>query len=297
MKSEAPIAPTATSPLVAQIKQSLTQKQIGQAWQQYQQLVQTTPADPQRKQIEIVLSAALQAIGQQSINNYVHASITSVSRQSFRLGADAFRALKTMYAADTSTEAKYLFCEGRALIEENRPQDAIGILQQAAKLDPRAAYTWNALGVAYEKRPDNDKALDAYKRAAELAPAWAAPIFHVGFHYFQQQKFDQAEGAFTQAVQCDPSIIEARLMLVRAARFNRQFDKAETEAKTILQKFPAAANPYLAEVQLELANLYETSGRYVDAANTFELVLKIAPNRNDRDRILNHVKELRKMLK
>ncbi len=286
-----------SSPLVAQINQSLAAKQIGQAWQQYQQLVQTTPQEPQRKNIEIALSGYLEAIGQQAINNYVQASINTVNRHSFRQGAEAYRLLKSINAADTNIEAKYLFCEGRALLEENRVQDAIPILLQAVKLDPRAAYTWNALGVAYEKRNDNDKSFDAYKRAADLAPAWAAPVFHVGFHYFQQNKFDKAERAFTQAVQADPNVPESRLMLVRAARLSRQFEKAENEAKDFLQKIPAQANPYLADTYLELAQIYETSGRYSDAANAFETVLRISPTRNDRDRISSHVKELRKMIR
>ena len=86
-------------------------------------------------------------------------------------------------------------------------------------------------------------------------------------------------------------------MLVRAARLTRQFDKAEIEAKTLLQKFPAQANPYQAETWLELAQIYETSGRYALAAEAFETILRLAPNRNDRDRISAHVKDLRKMIK
>ncbi len=296
VKIAAPAAPP-SSPLVAQIQQSLAAKNVGQAWQQYQQLIQAAPQEAQRKALEITFSGIFEAIGQQAISNYVQASIHTVSRHSFRQGAEAFRLLKSLNATDPTLEAKYLFCEGRALIEENRAQEAISVLQQALKLDPRAAYTWNALGYAYEKRNDNDKAFEAYKRAADLAPAWAAPSFHVGDHYFRQRKFDKAERAFSQAVQSDPTVLEARLMLVRAARFNRQFDTAETAAKDILQKFPAQANPYLPETYLELAQIYETSGRYVEAIQAFETILRIAPNRNDRDRIAEHVKELRKMIR
>lgn len=296
VKTATPTAPP-SSPLVAQIQQSLAAKQIGQAWQQYQQLVQTAPQDAQRKALEITFSSIFESIGQQAISNYVQASMNTVNRHSFRQGAEAFRLLKSLNATDPTIEAKYLFCHGRALLEENNAQEAIDVLRQAAKLDPRAAYTWNALGLAYEKRNDNDKAFDAYKRAAELAPAWAAPIFHVGDHYFRQRKFDKAERAFSQTVQCDPNLLEARLMWVRAARANRQFDTAETAAKDILQKFPAQSNPYLPETYLELAQIYETSGRYVEAINAFETILRVAPNRNDRDRITEHVKELRKMIR
>jgi tetratricopeptide (TPR) repeat protein len=296
VKAAVSVAPP-SSPLVTQIQQSLASKNVGQAWQQYQQLVQTAPNEPQRKALEITFSGIFEAIGQQAISNYVQASINTVSRHSFRQGAEAFRLLKTINATDPTIEAKYLFCEGRALIEENRAQEAIEVLRQAAKLDPRAAHTWNALGLAYEKRNENDKAFEAYKRAAELAPAWAAPVFHVGDHYFRQRKFDKAERAFSQTVQCDPNVLEARLMLVRAARFNRQFDTAETAAKDILQKFPAQANPYLPETYLELAQIYETSGRYAEAITAFEAILRVAPNRNDRDRIAEHVKELRKMMR
>ncbi len=294
VKTAAPAA-LPSSPLVAQIQQLLTANQIGQAWQQYQQLVQAAPRDPQRKNLEITFSKIFEAIGQQAIANYVQASINTVSRHSFRQGAEAFRLLKLLNTTDTQIEAKYLFCEGRALIEENRAQDAVNILQQALKLDPRAAYSWNALGFAFEQRRDNDKAFEAYKRAADLAPAWAAPVFHVGDHYFRQKKFDQALAAFAQAMQCDPTVVETRLMLVRAARATREFDKAEIEAKNILQKFPT--NPYLPETYLELAQIYETSGRYIDAINAFEMIVKIAPNRNDRNKILDHVKELRKMIR
>src|SRR5262249_19872165 len=57
-----------SSPLVAQIKQALNNKDVDGAFNLYQQLVKQTPKDPQRANIEATLGAIFESIGQNAIN-------------------------------------------------------------------------------------------------------------------------------------------------------------------------------------------------------------------------------------
>ncbi|HEU4388803.1 MAG TPA: caspase family protein, partial [Blastocatellia bacterium] len=174
-------ATTQSSPLVAAIRTALQKKNVletGGAWSLYQQMIASSPNEPQRRAVETMLAGSLEELGQEAINQYVHSSIWQLDRDSFRRGAIAFNNLKQLNSGDPSLEAKYLFCSGRALIVEGRAPEALPLLQRAVTLDPKAAYIYNALGVAQERAGADREALSAFTRATELAPNWSVPRLH-----------------------------------------------------------------------------------------------------------------------
>lgn len=283
-----------SSPLVGQIRQALSKGQVlgaGGAWPLYQQLLRDAPQDQQRNSLETELISSLDAIGQSAIAGYVNASVTELRVDSFHRGAEAFRLLKTLdNSPDQQLDAKYLFCTGRALIIEKRFAEAATVLQKALALDQRAAYSWNALGVAFERLEKEKDALQAFKRAADLAPAWALPHLHIGLHYFNKRDFDKAERDLVQAVRFDPKYPLSRLLLVRTYRQNKKFAEAEVEADRLKQMFPDYA-----EVWFELGLIYEVSGRHRSAAEAFETGLRLDPNRSDRKALEERIKQNRKL--
>src|SRR5262249_4454923 len=109
--------------------------------------------------------------------------------------------------------AKRLFCEGRALIVEDRIQEAIARLQEAVALDATAAYACNALGVAYERDNDLARATELFRRAARLAPWWAVPRLHLGLQYRRAGNIELAESEFKAAESLNPAEPLTRLML------------------------------------------------------------------------------------
>jgi tetratricopeptide (TPR) repeat protein len=274
------VAEVKSTPLVLQLRQSLEKGLIlerGGAWALYQQLVSQAPKDPQRSAIEIDLASALEEIGQQAINNYVNAPISGLTPDTFHRGAVAYNNLKQLSrTTSTQLEAKRLFCEGRALIVEGRKKEAIQMLEQAVALDPKAAYSYNALGVAYEGEKKEEKASDSFRRAADLAPNWELPRIHIGILYYNKDKFDKAEEHFKRAKEIDPRDSLARVMLIRTLRGLRQFDDAEREGLELIQLMPRYAQGYI-----EIGIIYEASKQYSRAADAFETYLRLDPNSKD----------------
>jgi len=286
-------AATRSSPLVAQIKQAMARGAVLEpdgGWALYERLIRETPSEPQRPGIETSLSVALETIGQQAINSYVNSSVSDLTPDLFRRGAVAFSRLKMLRPSDAQLEPKHLFCEGRALIIENRAKDAIEVLKRAVELDPRAAYSFNALGIAYEKENKDDRAREAFERAAVLAPQWGLPRSHLAIYYYSKGQLDRAEQEFKEAKRLDPRLAFVRLMLVRLYRERQRLTDSEKEAIELLR---GAANYPAAYAELGLT--YEAMKQYGRAADAFEACLRLDPNSRDAAAIRERAKRNRKL--
>ena len=163
--------------------------------------------------LEASLVRALEDIGQQAIDQYMQCPISMLRPDLFRRGATALARLKQFGPVDPRIEAKRLFCEGRALIVEDRIAEAIARLQQAMALDATAPYACNALGVAYERQNDVAKATKLFRRAAALAPWWALPRLHLGLQYRRAGRIEEAESEFKAAESLNPAEPLSKLML------------------------------------------------------------------------------------
>jgi tetratricopeptide (TPR) repeat protein len=266
------------SPTVAAIRQAIAAGNIqdaGGAWDLYQRLVRETPQEPQRRLVETQLSMALEETGQRAINEYVHAPITEMRRDTFHRAARAFADLEMIRPGDQELEAKQLFCTGRALVVDGKFEQAVAALQKAAALDPRAAYIQNALGVAHERLDRNREAVQFFHSAASLAPAWALPHLHLGLQY-QAQGDKSAEKEFKTAIQLDPRQPFLREALAQYYHGQGRNQDAERELETLTQFAPGYAPAYR-----ELGKLYEVTREYARAAAAFENYLRLAPDAPD----------------
>jgi tetratricopeptide (TPR) repeat protein/uncharacterized caspase-like protein len=269
-----------SSPLVAQIKQALTNKDVRGALDLYQQFVKQAPRDPQRASIEATLGGILESIGQNAINVYVQSSGLGVKRGMFHDAAEAFRLLKLVAPnADRSVEAKLLFCEGKAKFEDKQFPDAIERFNRALTLDPRAAYTYSAIGMAYRNIKKDDQALDAFKRAAELAPSWALPQLQLGFLYRDAGKHDRAREAFQNAARFEPRYPYAQEQLMLLHLLKGDLKEAERLGNEIIGKFPNSGYAHL-----WLGQIYEQSDRWALAVASFEKGLSLLTDINPEQR-------------
>jgi tetratricopeptide (TPR) repeat protein/uncharacterized caspase-like protein len=284
-----------SSPLVAQIRQALSKGAVlepGGAWSLYRQLVGEAPSEPQRASIEVALSNALEEIGQQAINDYVRSFIFYLKRDLFRRAAEAFNYLKVLRPTDPQLESKRLFCEGRALIDQGNPKEAIALLKKSISVDPKATYSYNALGVAYEAMGENDKAMDMFKRAAQLTPQWAVPRLHIALqHYFVRGDREKAEREFKAVAELDPRYQFARwLLLAQLYRSSGRYKEAEKEAIELVRMAPNYPPVYF-----ELGLIYEAAHQYKKAADAFSTYLQLVPNSADGSAILERVRRNRQL--
>ena len=270
-------APAASSPLVAPIKHAIGSNDIRTAIDLYKQLIKQSPQDPQRAAIESSLSGALESIGQNAINVYVQSSGTGVKRGMFQNAAEAFRLLMLIQPViDQSVEAKYLFCNGRAKIEELRFEEAVDQLNRAVVLDPRAAYAYNALGLAYREMKKNDRALAVLKRSRELAPAWVLPLIQIGLIYLTQGMINEATESLKEAAQLDPRHYLPHEQLSLLYLKDNRLKEAEQEAETAVSLEPNSGISHLV-----LGQTYEHDKRWAPAANAYEKGLKLMTNLNE----------------
>ena len=280
------------SPLAAQIKQALNNKDVGAAFNLYQQLVVRSPKDPQRANLEAALGAVYESIGQNAINVYVQSSGMEVRPGMFREAAEAFRFLKIVTPnTDQSIEAKLNFCEGKANFDNKQYQEAVERLKLATQTDPRAAYAFSALGMAYRNLKRDDLALDAFKRAAELAPSWMLPHLQMGFLYRDGGNLNVAEESFKNAARIDSrySYAQEQIMLIHMQK--GEYKKAEKLGNEIIAKFPNSGRAYL-----YLGQIYDESKHWRAAAEAYEKGLTLPSDINPEERA-DYTKRMKKCRK
>lgn len=283
------------SPLVVQIKQLLSSNNLRSAVALYQQLVKDSPQEPQRASLEADLSRVLEATGQNAINLYVQSRGKEMPKEGFQAAAEAFQLLKQVKLnADLSIDAKLLFCEGKAKLEERLFAEAIERFNRAIALDPRAAYAHSALGAAFRNQKKDPQALEAFKRAAELAPSWALPQLQLGFLYRDLGNRDKAKEAFQTAARFEPPYPDALEQLMLMHLVKGELREAEQKGKEILGKFP---NSSLAH--LWLGQIYEQSNRWELAVGAYETGLRIPSEITAEQRadFLKRIERCRKKMK
>jgi tetratricopeptide (TPR) repeat protein len=271
--------PAKSSPLVPQIKEAMANGKIleqGGAWTLYQQLVSQTPNEPQRLSIEVAMTGALDEIGQQSVNNYVHSSATPLNLEQLRQASAAYANLKTIKRGDVQVEAKSLFSAARVLLVEGKAREAIALLEKSMTIDPKTACPYNALGVAYEKTNDIEKAINFYKRAVQLAPGWSLPRHRLGLQYYARGKAREAQREFKAALELDPAFLQTRWWMAHAYCEQGRYAEAENEIKELLRIAPNYAPAYA-----ELGLIYQASRQYEKATEVFNKYLQLSPGAAD----------------
>jgi uncharacterized caspase-like protein/tetratricopeptide (TPR) repeat protein len=263
-----------SSPLVAQIKQAIEKGNVvepGGAWSLYQRLTRESPEEPQRASVEIAMIDQLDQIGQQSINNYVRTSATPYKRDQLVQASQAYSYLKTLKPGDSQVESKSYFSAARVLLAEGKAKEAIDMLEKSMAIDPKTACPSNAIGVAYEKTNNIEKALNFYKRAVQLAPGWSLPHYRLGLQYFARGKVKEAQREFEASKELDPAFLQARWWNAHAYSEQGRYAEAEREAKELL-----ALSPNYAPAFIELGIIYQAAKRFDSATEIFNEYLRVS---------------------
>jgi tetratricopeptide (TPR) repeat protein len=268
------------SPLAMLVKEALKKGNARGAFALYQQLINQAPADPQRASIEMALAGVFESVGQTAINAYVQSSGMMLRRGMFKEAADAYRNLKTIQPTVTrEIDAKHLFCEGRAMIEELRFGDAVTQLRNAAILDPKAAYTHHALGLAYRGLKDYDKAIASLQRAVELSPAWALPQIQLGAIHLERGRSGKAQEAFSEAAQRDPSNYIPHEQLAHIFLKSGKYKEAEAEAELAVSLGSKTGISHMV-----LGVVYERRDLWIRASEFYEKGLALISGLSEEDR-------------
>jgi tetratricopeptide (TPR) repeat protein len=148
---------------------------------------------------------------------------------------------------------------GAALGELERPEEAIGALEQALANDPNGFPTLSNLGAVYRDLGRLDEAEATFRRAIALAPSFVFGHYNLGHTLFLHGRFADAREAYEAGMNADPQKNPrqaCRLAVVRAAAGDVVGGLREMEE--IASRVPQEAMRDLAEEANETLGALET---------------------------------------
>jgi superkiller protein 3 len=154
------------------------------------------------------------------------------------------------------------------------PPKALTTADQAIAANASSAPAHHGRGVALLALGKTDEALAAFRRAAELDPRHARSIASIAVALTAQSKGVEAVAAARKAVELEPNSAEAHAILGAAilAQDPKLWGEAIAEAQD--GAFKNAKNP---EIQMIVAKIFESDGRYDQAKAAYQRALETDP--------------------
>ena len=175
-------------------------------------------------------------------------------------------------AKDPKINANTRFAAGQLAESQNSPQKAIQQYREALKLEPEHQPSLFRLAVVYAQVKEYPLALMTWEKYIKATDGSAAGFSNLGFCYELAGKPDDAEAAYKKAIAKDAKYAPARvnfgLMLARNGRVN----EATIQLQSVLSP---------AEVQYNLASVFEQLGRKDQARAAYQKAIELDPNMND----------------
>jgi tetratricopeptide (TPR) repeat protein len=161
---------------------------------------------------------------------------------------------------------------GQACLLTRRIPQAITCLRRAIALAPSVARPHYNLGLALQQAGDDPGALTAYRRAIARDPTMAEAHVRLADLLWQRGRRREAAAAYEQASRASPDTTFGRLAGAKAMTVLDRPKEAEERLRKLI-----ARDPSCTEAHLVLAHVLQGSGRFDDAAASYERALALAP--------------------
>lgn len=247
----------------------------------YQNALKTNELSRQTlNKMQFALLKALSASAQMLINYYIegHEQLPPAAR--FKKEAQNLEVcLSLMQPEAPLRERTYtgkLFLDAYAYIRaknySNYPK-AKELLLEAVKLEPRAAYIHNALGVLYNQENQYQEAQHHYQEAHDLIPSWSYPVGNLGSNYFDQYQYQNAKRYYEEELYRYSDSITAYQNLGAISESQGKY----AEAEALYLKSVNAKGELLPITLRNLGSLYEKKGNIRKALDYYEQALAKDP--------------------
>ena len=215
------------------------------------------------------LRIALENAAQKVLLKYLQGDQAPPVKEDFALAARYMDAARSLTRESLYLEARDTFFQGRALLFDKRYADAAPLLEQSVRLDPGAAYSYNALGIAYLEQARFEEAIPAFRDAANRAQHWSYPLHNLALSYVETGDYQNAIRAYQKAIELTPeySYLPYNLGLVYQ-RLNRSKD-AEKSYRRAISVAPDSGEAYNA-----LGTLKATDKKYREAEQLYRDALQ-----------------------
>ena len=181
-----------------------------------------------------------------------------------RIAASVLKAQRTSVAA-----ASIL---GRALLAQNRPDDAKGPLEKAARRSGDPAVE-TLLAIALAAAGEQEKAFEQLRQTTARRPAFPPAFRELASQLARREQPREAIAVLEGGLTLTPGVVELQLDLARLQLGCNDRSKARATLTDAL-----AAAPGRFDVLTELARVMVLDGEYAAAAETYRRALALQPN-------------------
>lgn len=193
---------------------------------------------------------------------------------------DFGNALKELLSAEvfTPNDPKIHYFLAMAYAGKGYGEKALEECQKAVDLKPDYAEAHNYLGTLYLNNGNTQAAIDAFQRALSIilydTPAIA--LYNMGRAYVVRKEYDKAMAKYQEAAAKDTKRAITPLIMLEMGRVS-MLQGDEEKAVDYLKKSVDLV-PNFVEAYYLLADCYARQGKKVQARESLETIVKLAPN-------------------
>ena len=147
-------------------------------------------------------------------------------------------------------------------------------LKQAIDIYENYAQAWNDLGAYFHRKGDVEQAILIFSKVTQMDPELAAGWCNLGACLLSAERFDQAVEASRKALNLAPDDAVAAMQLALSYYYLRNTEEAKRYFRLAFELDPAFPN----SPQLFLAHLALAEGSFDEAEDYFKSYLKYHPN-------------------
>ncbi|XP_012078857.1 general transcription factor 3C polypeptide 3 isoform X2 [Jatropha curcas] len=175
-----------------------------------------------------------------------------------------------------SPEITKMLGDGTVLYAHGRYEEAISILNEVVRLEPRVPDSYHTLGLVHMALGNAEKAMGFYTIAARLMPK-DSPLWRMLFSWYNERgDLARAWMYLSKAIRADPNDITLRVLQASIYVKLGDFQRAAESYEQISQIFPEDV-----EALKKAAKLYLDCGQKERCINILENYLKAHPSEAD----------------
>ena len=182
-----------------------------------------------------------------------------------------------------------LFVKAQEAARKGDSARAESLLNEAVAQHPQFGLAHNELGLVHMRAGQLDKALEAYKAAAQALPEDASVQLNYGTALTQKKEFAAAEKQLRRALKKLDKSATGHMYLGIALVGLKNIDEAERE----FQQAAKLGGDQMGAAHNNLGGIYCAKRDYKKAADELETYLKLTPKAPDAEQLRGTIKDLR----
>ena len=138
---------------------------------------------------------------------------------------------------------------------------------------PNHAFAWKILAAIYKASGDYKNALDAGKRALNVAPDDYEVHYNLGNTFYELGRLEEAEACYKQAIKWNPQLAQAHNNMGIVLQSMDKLGEAEESCRRAID-----INPNFTEAYNNLGTIYQDLGKLDEAQSIYEMAIELMPD-------------------